>query len=55
MLDLKFIRENPDRVKIGVAAKQVTVDLDGLLQLDIRRRQFVVKIDELKAKKNSYN
>ena len=55
MLDLKFIRENPDRVKAGLVAKRATVDLDGLLQLDIQRRQFVVKIDELKAKKNAAN
>ena len=55
MLDLKFIRENTDKVKVGLASKRVTVDLDGLLQLDIRRRQLIVKIDELKAKKNAAN
>ena len=36
MLDLKFIRENPDKVKAGLAAKRVTVDVDGLLQLDVQ-------------------
>jgi len=55
MLDLKFIRENPDKVKSGLAAKRVTVDLDGLLQLDANRRQLVFRIDELKAKKNAAN
>ena len=55
MLDLKFIRENPDKVKAGLAAKRATVDIDGLLQLDISRRQLVFKIDELKAKKNAAN
>jgi seryl-tRNA synthetase len=55
MHDLKFIRENPDKVKIGLAAKHATVDLDGLLQMDIRRRQLIVKIDELKSKKNAAN
>src|ERR1700679_3900907 len=55
MLDLKFIRENPDKVKAGLAAKRVTVDVDGLLQLDVRRRQLFFKIDELKAKKNAAN
>ena len=55
MLDLKFIRENPDKVKAGVIAKRATVDIDALLQLDIRRRQLIVKIDELKAKKNAAN
>src|ERR1035441_8627846 len=55
MLDLKFIRENPDKVKIALAAKRASVDLDGLLKLDTSRRQLVFKIDELKAKKNAAN
>jgi len=55
MLDLKFIRENPDKVKAGLAAKRVTVDVDVLLQLDVDRRHLIVKIDELKAKKNAAN
>ena len=55
MLDLKFIRENPDLIKAGLVAKHVTLDIDALLQLDICRRSLVVKIDELKAKKNAAN
>jgi seryl-tRNA synthetase len=55
MLDLKFIRDNPDKVKAGLAAKRVTADVDELLQLDFNRRQLVFKIDELKAKKNAAN
>ncbi len=55
MLDLKFIRENPDIVKAGLAAKRVNIDLQVLLQLDISRRQLVVKGDDLKAKKNAAN
>ncbi|MFI5205782.1 MAG: serine--tRNA ligase, partial [Candidatus Paceibacterales bacterium] len=55
MLDLKFIRENPDKVKAGLAAKRTDVDLDGLLRLDAHRRQFIFKMDELKAKKNAAN
>jgi len=55
MLDLKFIRENPQSVKAGIAAKRAVVDLDALLQLDVSRRQLIVKSDELKAKKNAAN
>ena len=55
MLDLKFIRDNPGKVKAGLAARRAAVDLDGLLQLDTRRRQLIVKTDELKAKKNAAN
>ncbi|MDE2215360.1 MAG: serine--tRNA ligase [Candidatus Omnitrophica bacterium] len=55
MLDLKFIRENPDKVKAGLAAKRVSVDVDALLQLDVRRRRLIAQTDELKAKKNAAN
>jgi len=55
MHDLKFIRENPDIIKTGLAAKRVTVDLDALLKMDADRRALVFKSDELKAKKNAAN
>ncbi len=55
MLDLKFIRENPDKVKAGLAAKRTTVDLEGLLQLDADRRKLIAQSDELKFKKNTAN
>jgi len=34
MLDIKFIRENPEKVKIGAKNKGVEVDVDKLLELD---------------------
>jgi seryl-tRNA synthetase len=55
MLDLKFIRENPDRVKAGLAAKRANVDLDRILEIDNQRRKIIVEIDNLKAEKNKAN
>ena len=55
MLDLKFIRENPDIVKAGLLAKHAVADIDGLLKIDAQRRSLVFRIDELKAKKNAAN
>ncbi len=52
MLDLKFIRENPELVKAGAQKKQVTVDLDKILSLDVRRRQLVSESDSLKQRRN---
>ena len=52
MLDLKFIRENPELVKAGAQKKQVTVDLDQILSLDVRRRQLVSESDSLKQRRN---
>ena len=37
MLDLKFIRANPDAVKDACVKKRVTVDVDRILALDARR------------------
>lgn len=55
MLDIKFIRENIDKVKQGLAAKNVKLTLDELIALDEERRRLITTIDELKAKKNIAN
>ncbi|MBI3602503.1 MAG: serine--tRNA ligase [Candidatus Omnitrophica bacterium] len=55
MLDLKFIRENVDKVKAALEAKGAQVDLSRLLKLDADRRRLIVELDELKAKKNTAN
>ncbi|PIX03048.1 hypothetical protein COZ78_02375, partial [bacterium (Candidatus Gribaldobacteria) CG_4_8_14_3_um_filter_42_11] len=34
MLDIKFIRENPEKVKQGAKNKGVEIDIDRLLGLD---------------------
>ncbi|MDD4990423.1 MAG: hypothetical protein PHW31_03905, partial [Candidatus Pacebacteria bacterium] len=34
MLDIKFIRENPEKVKQGARNKGAEVDIDKLLELD---------------------
>jgi len=52
MLDIKFIRQNPDKVKEGCKAKQVKVDIDGLLEVDRKRREILQKTEEIRAQKN---
>jgi len=52
MLDIKFIRENPDKVKNGCQKKQVKCDIDRVLELDKRRRQILQEIEGLKAEQN---
>ncbi len=52
MLDLKFIRENTDRVRQGIEAKQSKVDLERLLDLDRKRREIIRKADVLKEERN---
>jgi seryl-tRNA synthetase len=52
MLDLKFIRENPDLVKQAVKNKNDKTDVDLILSLDEKRRALLTQADELKHQKN---
>ena len=52
MLDLKFIRENPDAVRAGAARKGITIDLDGLLEKDREARRIQREADELRGEQN---
>lgn len=52
MLDLKFIRENPEKVKQGIANKNEKDRVDEILHLDKHRRELIAHSEELKAKRN---
>jgi len=52
MLDLKFVRTNPDVVRQALINKGVSVDLDRILALDVERRQGLSEVEQLKAKRN---
>ncbi len=48
MLDLKFIRENPDVVRQAVVNRHDTAPIDEILQLDAERRQKIAGLEELR-------
>ena len=52
MLDIKYIRENPDKVKQGIANKNEKNRVDELLEFDKQRRDIIAHADELKSKRN---
>ncbi len=52
MLDLKFVRNNIDEVKEGLAKRGKKITLDKFLQLDEMRRSTLVKVEDLKNKRN---
>lgn len=52
MLDLKFVRTNPDLIRQTLVNKRVSVDLDQILALDVERRQILTEVEQLKAKRN---
>ncbi len=53
MLDLKFVLENLDRVRAGVAAKNVRVDLDAIPPLAEKRKAATAEGDKLRAERNA--
>ena len=52
MLDPKLIKEKPEIIKDMLKARLVEFDLEGLIDSDQKRREFITKTDELRKKKN---
>lgn len=52
MLDIKFIRENPEIVKDAVRKKAMKVDIDRILELDKKRRDTLQIVEKLRAEQN---
>jgi len=52
MLDIKFIRENPKKVKEACKNKQVKVDIEGLLKIDKEKRGIQTELEKIFAQKN---
>lgn len=52
MLDLKFVRSNPDLIRQTLQNKRVSVDLERILTLDQERRQTLTEVEALKARRN---
>jgi len=52
MIDIKFIRNYPDKVKEGCQKKQVKVDIDRLLEVDKKRREVLQALEDMRAQKN---
>ncbi len=52
MLDIKYIRDNAEKIKEAAKNKNINIDIDQLLEIDSKRREAQTKIDELRAKRN---
>lgn len=53
MIDIKFIRENPETVKSSVKRRGLDVNIDLLLDLDTNRRSNISQIELLQSKRNT--
>ena len=52
MLDLRMIRQNPERVKAELAKKGEDAPIEQLLALDEQRRGMLAEAEQLKARRN---
>ncbi|MBR7111832.1 MAG: serine--tRNA ligase [Clostridia bacterium] len=54
MLDIRFIKENPDLVKARLASRQkdYSAEIDRLLTLDVERRALIADTEQKKAEQN---
>ena len=52
MLDVKFIRENKDLVERSAKEKGYAVDISTLIAIDDERKAELVKVEELRKKRN---
>lgn len=53
MLDLKFVRNNPEVVKEALQKRHVSISLDHFLEQEEERRRLLFKVENLKAHRNS--
>ena len=53
MLELKFIRENPEVVRAGALKKKISFDLDALLEIDGALLELNREVDGLRSQQKS--
>ena len=55
MLDIKLIRENPDKVKTAMRARNKELDalVDEVLAIDVKRRELMIATDAMKQEQNT--
>lgn len=53
MLDIKYVRENPDAIDIAMAHRQTSWDREKFFELDDERRSVIAEVEELQATRNA--
>lgn len=54
MLDIKLIREEPERVREALQKRQMPSDpVDRILALDESRREMIVRVEEMRSERNA--
>lgn len=52
MIDLEFLRSNPDLIKTEIKKRGLNIDVGFGIKLDRKRRELIVKVENIRAEKN---
>ena len=55
MLDIKYIRENADKIQKAAQQKRLKFDVQELLAVDKKRVEIMQQIEKLQSEKNELN
>ncbi len=55
MIDVKLLREEPDRVRAAIARKKFSCDLDAVLELDAARRAAITVAERARSEQKAAN
>lgn len=53
MLDMKFVRENPELVMDAMRKRNANMNLDEFLELEKKRRELTLQVEALKSQRNA--
>lgn len=52
MIDLKTLREEPELIRQAIASRGDKLDLNEIIEIDARRRQIIMQLDNLRKERN---
>lgn len=53
LLDLKFVRNNPEKVEQALKNRGGKINLNDFLKMESERRELLVKVEQMKAERNA--
>ena len=55
MIDIKLLRETPEKVRAAIARKKFKVDIDKVIKLDADRREKITEAEKARAEQKLAN
>ena len=55
MIDIKLLRDNPDKVRKALARKKFNVNLDKIIELDLERRSKISEFENVRSAQKAAN